>query len=716
MPLEIYPRESAFRYDAGSRAVLEYLRANQDQLAITEAAIFCNFPLFREEGEVLSVQIVLVCPHHGVLLIGTSDETQLAKLLEERATDVLDATFSQVFSRLVKYPLLRKARTSLGMNLDAVLFVPEIAASNQQIPDNVLVGLPALRAYIQKLQQEPLPPAVFAELVSVIDGSKALLRPPQRETENFGPQSKVVQIQALEEEIRRFDRDQRIGYMTEVNGTQRIRGLAGSGKTVVLAMKAALTAIRNPDATIAFTFYTKSLYQHVKQLITRFYRLYDDRDPDWDRVRVLHAWGGGIAEGLYSYAAKAFDERAMTLTEAKGFDSAQPFDFACRKLLENARVNSLFDYIFLDEAQDFPPSFLRLALRLANEERLVIAYDVLQTIFDVEIPTAGTLFGTDEHGEPAVTFEEDIILHKCYRNPREVLVTAHALGFGLYSKRIVQMLESKEHWEDFGYRVREGELSSGQRVVIERPRENSPSSISDRNSIDELVQATSFGRFEEEVSYVAAEIERDIKEHGVRPEDILVISADDRNARAYFQSISGSLAPMNIRCNNLQDDTFGIRDFQAKERVTLSTIYKAKGNEAFVVFVVGADALFMRPKAKSRNMVFTAMTRAKGWLRVSGIGMEAEQLAKEIKAAKAEFPKLTFVYPPAEELVLMKRDLSSASVEEVDAALDRLEDELPLEDYEAMLMRKLRDVRQRKRVKGPRTPRKGANATAKPSE
>ena len=42
----------------------------------------------------------------------------------------------------------------------------------------------------------------------------------------------------------------------------------------------------------------------------------------------------------------------------------------------------------------------------------------------------------------------DIILYKCYRNPKEILVISHAIGFGLYNNSIVQTLENKEHWED----------------------------------------------------------------------------------------------------------------------------------------------------------------------------------------------------------------------------------------------------------------------------
>lgn len=699
MSITVYPKENAFRNDSAALFLLDHLRDKENDLVLNDAVVFCKFPLFKEEEDVLSVKFAVISRNHGVMLISTSEEVD--KIEHESTIRELDSTFSQVFSRLVKYPKLRIAKTNLAFNLDSFLFLAEKSNESGVADKNdVVVGLTAFSDRINTHRlAAPISEDVFNELVSVLDGSKALLRPPVRETDSFGASSKVAQIVALEEEIRKFDRDQRIGYMTEIHGIQRVRGLAGSGKTVVLAMKAAITLIREPNAKIAFTFYTKSLYQHVKQLITRFYRLYDDKDPDPRRLMVLHAWGGEMAPGLYSYAAKAVGEKPLTYGMAKAYCPAQPFDFACKRLLENQNVSSIFDYIFVDEAQDFPPSFLRLALKLADEEKLVIAYDSLQTIFDVDIPTAGKLFGTDERGEPSITFDEDIILHRCYRNPREILVAAHALGFGLYAPRVVQMLESKEHWEDFGYKVLSPELKSGEVVEIERPQENSPSSISNNNSVNQLINFKLAKDFNEEVSYVVDGITKEIREDGVSPEDILVICADDRNSRSYFKAITANLKEYKIETNNLQDDTYGIRDFQLKSKVTLSTIYKAKGNEGFIVHLVGIDAIFNSDNARSRNLMFTAMTRAKGWLRISGVGTAGASFKMEFDAAVSHLPKLVFKYPKPEELIFMKRDLSQVSEEEVRDAIARLESDMTADELENLYMARLREIRKSRKPK-----------------
>jgi superfamily I DNA and RNA helicase len=83
------------------------------------------------------------------------------------------------------------------------------------------------------------------------------------------------------------------------------------------------------------------------------------------------------------------------------------------------------------------------------------------------------------------------------------------------------------------------------------------------------------------------------------------------------------------------------------------------------------------------------MTRAKAWVRVSGVRSTA--FKDEIDTAKLRFPYLRFVYPSPEELKIMRRDLEEEAVvrlklermleevaqgmsrEEIEAALDRLQ-------------------------------------------
>lgn len=687
MPLQIFPKDSTVRGNNNLNRLIEHLKEGQDELGLSNSILFHSFPLFREDEKLLIADVAILSPKIGVTLISAPP------LSTSLAVDQLEGAFSQIFSRLVRYPRLRMGRGQLRFGIDAFLWLEEGVPN-----ENTAVGFGNLDIKLKSLiRDEDIPNDVFEELVSVIDGSKALIKPKERNINEFGQKSRVADIARLEEEIRRFDRDQRVAYMSEISGLQRIQGLAGSGKTVVLALKAALTAIKEPEANIVVTFYTKSLYQHIKQLITRFYRMHEDRDPNWDRLQVLHAWGGATNDGFYYQVARRFGHSALNFAQAKAI-SDRPFAAACARLLADTAISKAYDYVFIDEAQDFPPEFMSLALKVTSDEKLVIAYDVFQTIFDVDIPTAASLFGVDENGQSIVDFDEEAVLHKCYRNPREILLCAHAIGFGIYGPKIVQILESKEHWQDFGYEVK-GELIFGTQVTIERPQENSPSSISTTNNIDQIIDCRTFQDFPEEVSFVVESIRKDIETQGIPPEEILVIAADDRNANLYLKSISSSLSQIGIRVNNIHTGGFEIRDFQRPGEVTLSTIYKAKGNEAYSVYLVGIDALFSRPTPKTRNLAFTGMTRAKGWLRITGMGAAAQSFAIEIAAAKKNFPNLNFIYPTMEQLVFMKRDLIKIEPSAVEAELDSIIDGLEPEDLEKMLRKKLKEIQAERRSK-----------------
>ncbi|NKF32767.1 hypothetical protein HER21_40790, partial [Pseudomonas sp. BGM005] len=59
-----------------------------------------------------------------------------------------------------------------------------------------------------------------------------------------------------------------------------------------------------------------------------------------------------------------------------------------------------------------------------------------------------------------------------------------------------------------------------------------------------------------------------------------------------------------------------------------------------------------------RNKLFTAFTRSKAWLRVSGIGKLAEALFKELEKATKAAPLMTFEMPDLNEVETIQRGFS----------------------------------------------------------
>lgn len=99
-----------------------------------------------------------------------------------------------------------------------------------------------------------------------------------------------------------LDNRQSQAVIETVQGVQRIRGLAGSGKTIVLALKAAYLHAQHPEWKIAITFNTRSLKGELRKLINTFYIEQTNEEPNWEKLQIIHAWGssrGGQNNGIY---------------------------------------------------------------------------------------------------------------------------------------------------------------------------------------------------------------------------------------------------------------------------------------------------------------------------------------------------------------------------------------------------------------------------------
>lgn len=477
-------------------------------------------------------------------------------------------------------------------------------------------------------------------------------------------------------QVKEFDSKQKIAALTIVDGPQRIRGMAGSGKTIILAMKAALIHIENPEAKILYTFYTKSLYDQIKQLITRFYRMQEDTDPDWDKIHILHGWGGKTLPGVYYNACIDNGVSPISLQNANIAASKAKmnnFEYVCYDLLERVggNIKNKYDYVLMDEGQDFPKSFYWLCRKLTLNDKLVWAYDELQNILNIELQQTNELF-ENEFGDKGFNLSDrlekhphqnnDIVLHKSYRNPREILLVAHALGFGLYNDKAVQILENKEHWEDLGYEIIQGNCIKGEDTIIQRPKENSPSLISQYYNQDELILTYEAEDIENEINWVCNSILEDLG-NKLLPQDIMVISLDDRYAKHYFSRIETILNEKDVYFNNIINSYSGDK-FIIPGKITLSTVYRAKGNEAAMVYVMGADSLNNKQyDIISRNKLFTSFTRALAWLRVSGLKGRFNYILNEINKAKENFPNLVFKYPGLEEIKTLRRELARESAD-----------------------------------------------------
>ncbi|NWJ96237.1 MAG: ATP-binding domain-containing protein [Chloroflexi bacterium] len=462
-------------------------------------------------------------------------------------------------------------------------------------------------------------------------------------------------IPYLDREIAYLDDEQEKVAIQIPPGPQRIRGLAGTGKTVLLAMKAANIHHHYPNKKILFTFNTQSLYNQAKTLISKFYRVYSDTDPDWDRLHIRHAWGGQIRSGVYYDLCARQGTQPLDLVTARNINSNSPFQACCESALKLS-IAPEYDFILLDEAQDFPKEFFQLLYKLSfPPKQLYWAYDELQNLSSIEMPKLGDQFGLDSKKNPLVSLDgtypggiaKDFVLHRSYRCPQSLLMLAHAIGLGLYRpKGCIQMLENKGSWEALGYKVEVGELRKGEKTIISRSPENSPNPISRiYTGLQEFIVVKHFQNREEELDWIADSIRKDIKEELVVPEQIVVIALDAPRARQHLVGIQQRLVNYSIAST-----IPGIYDSQASYaelgKVTLSTVFRAKGNEAYIVYIFSFESLYdYVEEIGNRNRAFTAITRAKAWVRITGIGKKMEEVNKEIDQIRNKLPKFEFIFP-----------------------------------------------------------------------
>ncbi len=587
-----------------------------------------------------------------------------------------DEIASMLEVKLKPYPALKQGR-NLKFDITVVTFAPaKRMLADSEAPYFIANGA-TLRDTLQPLSWTS-GPETFAQLLAAIQ-VVTNIRASKQKREPTKENSRGARLKKIEESIANLDQHQSEAVIETVDGIQRIRGLAGSGKTIVLALKVAYLYSQNEEWRFAVTFNTRSLKEQFKRLINTFTIEQMGTEPDWEKIDILNAWGGpGDREqdGIYHKFCRVHGIPFLDFGSAKAkFGDGREFEGACRNALAQLKESRpLYDIILVDEAQDFPAEFLQLCHKFLKEpKRLVYAYDELQSLTGNPVLPPEDLFGRDPNGKPLVDFNadenavprQDIILEKCYRNSRPVLATAHALGFGIYRPQgLVQLFDQDNLWTDVGYSVVDGELKAGSPVTLSRTEETSPRFLEDHSPIDDLVQFVKLNSSAEQVAWLTDAIRRDLAEEELRPEDIVVINPNPLSTQREVGPVRASLLQVNINSELAGVSTS--RDvFQKAGTVTFTGIFRAKGNEAGMVYIMNAQDCFSSfsksALALVRNRLFTAITRSKAWVRVLGIGPGMDGLIAEWEALKRAGYQLKFVYPTEDEkkqLRLINRDLA----------------------------------------------------------
>ena len=456
-------------------------------------------------------------------------------------------------------------------------------------------------------------------------------------------------LRQVKQKIQLFDADQtRFIYQKTEKRVIRIQGLSGTGKTELLLHKLKELYLDAHDYKIYMTCHNRVLAATLRRRIPQFFNyMRVNKQIAWgERLWCSHAWGGYTEEGLYQYVCNFYKITYYPYAYGRTFEmvckqAVKEIQFL--KAQQGDKFQYALDYILVDECQDFKENFKALC-ELVAQEKVYLAGDIFQTIYDEYKPS---------------DYEADIFLTRCYRTDITTLMFAHALGFGLFEKKMLRWLNEAD-WKACGYAYTERE----NKISLHRE------SVRSYMGLDENAHSMNYIRFHgkqdmlEKVTSVIQCVRETYPE--VTINDFCVIFMDLNDA-AYEMA---NLLEMKMY------NEFGWLTTKAyqekrniKDTLLISNRNNIKGLEYPFVICVTSN---FNSGYSYRNALYTMLTRSllQTYLLVDYIETESEQrILQGLEEIKKEHT-MTFVKPSEEERRNIETRLSAASSQNI--ALDEL--------------------------------------------
>ncbi len=400
----------------------------------------------------------------------------------------------------------------------------------------------------------------------------------------------VVPISLLDKvkhKIQLFDADQtRFIYANSVNKLVKVQGLSGTGKTELLLHKLRKLYTENNDSKIFFTCHNRILADNLRQRIVEFFNhmKVSQQLSWWKRLWCAHAWGSSYEpnSGLYSYICNYYK------IPFEAYGSLTTFSDVCnralKKLEEMTDFEKCFDYIIVDESQDFDYNFTKLCQKVAHF--VYMAGDVFQSIFAKQI---------------AGGYDVDYSLSICYRTAPDTLMFAHALGLGLFEKQRYRWLEN-EDWIACGYKVDD----TGNTITLSREpikRFDFEGDTENYNSI--IIKTTTHDMISKVVCDIIEEVKNETNDE-LSPDDIAIIFIDrDSSIYTLANEIEIELGTRDTIAWEVN------KAYETKEKTSnklfISNRNNVKGLEFPYVICVTAG---IQNNYSYRNSIYTMLTRS----------------------------------------------------------------------------------------------------------
>jgi superfamily I DNA/RNA helicase len=399
-----------------------------------------------------------------------------------------------------------------------------------------------------------------------------------------------IALRKLMRPVMSAEQERLCGY--KMDGRPRlVRGVAGSGKTAVLAhwlQKTVRQALETPDAKVWAVYANRTLKRLLLETIVEAWKA-DNPSLAFpaDRIEiccvrdVLNQLLPEVGMPRLGFNDFDIDQYASKYLDRRPFDQIAP------------RCHAMF----IDEAQDMGPNLLKLLSSLVvrtdpdnpKSRAVNIFYDNAQNIFGRAAPRWSDI-GLDMRGRST-------IMKESFRSTRPIME---------YALNVLSRLQPLDSDEDHKELVKQG-------LIEYSPNDGDPWWTVRYNQVEGPTPI--FRRFlslDSQISALADQVVRWIRDEGVRPNDICLLY-NGRNIPWRLQrQVSEKLRAIGCKLAILKEDGWE----QDERTVLASTPHSYKGYDAEIVVVVATEQFVAKDKGILANALYVAMTRARSILAI----------------------------------------------------------------------------------------------------
>jgi superfamily I DNA/RNA helicase len=384
----------------------------------------------------------------------------------------------------------------------------------------------------------------------------------------------LAKRQQNREKLRMITQQQEKWIFDLNRSTSYLLDVAGSGKTNALVSRAIHIIEQHhkqkqPLPNVLLTTYNPNLQRNIERILEGKIKP-EERHTRYRTLRVENIEYIMERIALTGYGIKSKKEYHELNNPGSSDYSKTLRDDVRTALQDNLDTFRIFDYILIDEIQDFDDEQLYLIRKLARKENFFFVGDIGQKIYDRYHDLKRHGFNVAELDLPKT--------YKMYRTPRYIGELAYHF--------IMSDSSIRSEFETYGYRA-DTEFASH--------NENAASLLRVSSPIDAVVERI-----------------QDLLATHYTEDDIMVITSPQKG-------------PLHAKAFTNAGLRFSVGQPKSASEISLVDYMNVKGLEREVVFVTGVedlyhaskpDAMFQNPAAQlkeerfSRRKIYVALTRA----------------------------------------------------------------------------------------------------------